>query len=964
MKPLKLTVSAFGPYAERVEVDFTKLGNQGLYLITGDTGAGKTTLFDALTYALYGETSGKTREASMLRSQYAVPDTPTFVELEFLYKGKIYKVRRNPEYLRPAKRGNGMTTEKPGAELYYPDGRPPVTKMSEVTPAIVELLGVTYEQFVKIAMIAQGKFRELLETNTEKRSEIFRQLFHTYFFQDFQDKIKAKAGMQKKIYEGLQVEVQQSLKKIKCGAQYFSEQERLKKWQEVEFVGHVEEAVELVEQLIQHDTSAMDKLSNQHQNLTEQLQQVDKDLEQIAQYRSIEIDAQNKQQELTKKKAEVNALKQLLEDKQKETEQYEDAEINYEKAKHRYDNHDKIYTNVSDLHTQLMDNEKELKKFRDNVNTATENWRKKHEERISQEINVEDGHNAQLKMTKLESRLQTIAEEGKKIKEILDVYEANCTNQQILAEAKQKLQDALKIEKAQLDIYTKKYQAFLASQAGILAQKLEVNKPCPVCGSLKHPHIATLPEQNATQEDVDKAAEALERCRKTSENCSNESQKQSAVVEAEIKQIQAFGSEHFQCREEKEIIALAQNRRQKLKQEYIQIKNEYKELWEKYPDQSKAEEKLKLLKNEEENLQNHVQHDQRVLSIKEGEHVNQQRNLFAELKQVMEEDLPLAEPKDTQELLQIAQSVLLTLDVQRKQLSENVKKAEQFVKHKVELGKDVKDLQEKFNAAESKFSQQQGMLQQVHKQLQQLNGNIDENALNETKKSILEQQEIFQKQGKELYASIKINREIVSEVKCTRTKIAACEHQYQLLQNLADTLGGNLTGKQRVNLETYVQMTYFDNIIRKANLRLLNMTNGQYELLRASVEDAENKRSKTGLDLAILDHNSGQKRSVKTLSGGESFLASLALALGLADEVQFSAGGIELETMFIDEGFGSLSSEALEQAINVLQGLSAGNRLVGIISHVESLQEAIDRKIVVSKNAHGNGFGSTVRVLV
>ncbi|MFR4384269.1 MAG: AAA family ATPase [Phascolarctobacterium sp.] len=195
MKPLKLTVSAFGPYAERVEVDFTKLGNQGLYLITGDTGAGKTTLFDALTYALYGETSGKTREASMLRSQYAVPDTPTFVELEFLYKGKIYKVRRNPEYLRPAKRGNGMTTEKPGAELYYPDGRPPVTKMSEVTPAIVELLGVTYEQFVKIAMIAQGKFRELLETNTEKRSEIFRQLFHTYFFQDFQDKIKAKAGM-------------------------------------------------------------------------------------------------------------------------------------------------------------------------------------------------------------------------------------------------------------------------------------------------------------------------------------------------------------------------------------------------------------------------------------------------------------------------------------------------------------------------------------------------------------------------------------------------------------------------------------------------------------------------------------------------------------------------------------------------------------------------------------------------
>lgn len=207
------------------------------------------------------------------------------------------------------------------------------------------------------------------------------------------------------------------------------------------------------------------------------------------------------------------------------------------------------------------------------------------------------------------------------------------------------------------------------------------------------------------------------------------------------------------------------------------------------------------------------------------------------------------------------------------------------------------------------------MLQQVHKQLQQLNGNIDENALNETKKSILEQQEIFQKQGKELYASIKINREIVSEVKCTRTKIAACEHQYQLLQNLADTLGGNLTGKQRVNLETYVQMTYFDNIIRKANLRLLNMTNGQYELLRASVEDAENKRSKTGLDLAILDHNSGQKRSVKTLSGGESFLASLALALGLADEVQSSAGGIELETMFIDEGFGSLSSEALEQAI-------------------------------------------------
>lgn len=815
MKPLKLVLSAFGPYAGRTEIDFTRLGEQGLYLITGDTGAGKTIIFDALCYALYGETSGGTREASMLRSQYAQADVPTFVELAFRLRGQEYVVRRNPEYQRPAKRGSGLTLERAAAELRYPDARQPVTKTGEVDRAVKELLGLDYKQFTQIAMIAQGQFRKFLDTNTDERSKIFRELFHTEFYQSLQERLKREALDKYKECDELQRRTAQFLGGISC-ADYPEQAAKLALWRQQEFRGCAGEALELMDAVIKLDEAKQAQNAAAKSALDEQQRALNAQLECFSRLAELE-----------------NAVRSLQAQKERLQQQ--------------------------------ADSEAEAKAAREKQLAALESaW--------------QEAQAAQLAVAQEQGEQQRLAARKRDLQDV----------QAMLARYNEELAE-LEAKRAEyrehMQAYTEKKQkydaldmAFLQAQAGVLAATLKEHEACPVCGSLQHPRPAVLPQDTPTEQQVKQAQAAMTSAKAYLGDLAGQGRKLNAGCERQLQLTLDKSRELLGCAEPEKLPACLQ-----------------------------AEQK---------------------------QTTEQTQELEARLRP----------------LVQLARQEAQRAAAVTRQRASNAQADADAQKRVAELAKVEGQLQEKTGQLE---------------QQQRLVADVDEAALRAQGAELAAAQRELEQQDRRLYAAIENNKSITDNVRQSTESLRRSEEEYQSLKALADTMNGRLVGKKHVNLETYIQMHYFDKILRRANVRLLQMTSGQYELCREALDNDEVKtgNSKTGLDLVVHDHYSGRRRSVKTLSGGESFMASLALALGLADEVQSSAGGIQLDAMFVDEGFGSLDDSALQQAVATLQGLSEGRRLVGIISHVHDLMDMIDTQLVVTKRTNGAGTGSEVQIL-
>lgn len=816
MKPLKLVMSAFGPYAERTEIDFSLLGEQGLYLITGDTGAGKTVIFDALCYALYGETSGGTRDAAMLRSQYAKTETATFVELTFRLRGQEYVVRRNPEYRRPSKRGTGTTTERATAELRFPDSRQPLTKSGEVDRAVKELLGLDYKQFTQIAMIAQGQFRKFLDTNTEERSKIFRDLFHTVFYQNVQERLRIAARDKGDECRNLQRSTAQSLSGISCDA-YPEQAAKLALWQARDFTACAGEALELIAEVVGLDAAKREQNAAQKQELEAKSKQADAKLKAFTLLSELKqavnrAEAQEKQlqQSVDGEAAAKLAGEQALEAAEKALDEAKQAQLTLAKEKGAQQRLEMRDSALKDLEDMLRRYNKEKQKH--------------------------------------------LQKQGE-YKQAKKVYDNNDAQAKYLR------------------------RLFSEAQAGFLAENLNPGQPCPVCGSCEHPKLAHKADDVPTEEAVKVAEQAA------------------TVAYAYVEKI-------------------------------IEAGKLLKGNCEDYGKQLLAKSTELLACTELDTLPQCLQKEQQSVNTKVQE-------LIARLR-------PL------------------------QQLASQEQQREQAV-----------NKQKQLNAAAEAAAQQrrnelaklQGQIEEKRSQLaaqQQLTEQLDEAALRAESSELADALKALENADRRLYAAIENNQRIADAVQQTSAKLAQSEQQYQSLKALSETMNGKLQGKKHVNLETYIQMHYLDKILRRANLRLMQMTSGQYELYRESVDndDVKTGNSKTGLDLVVCDHHSGRRRSVKTLSGGESFMASLALALGLADEVQASAGGIQLDAMFVDEGFGSLDDAALQQAIATLQGLSEGHRLVGIISHVHDLMDMIDTQLIVTKKKAADGTGSQVRVQV
>ena len=816
MRPLKLVMSAFGPYATQTVIDFSKLGEQGLYLITGDTGAGKTVIFDAVSYALYGQTSGGVRDANMLRSQYADTDTPTFVELEFSFHGKCYRVKRNPEYRRPAKRGSGMTKEKAGAELYYPDGRVPVTRMSDVDKSIVELLGLNHKQFTQITMIAQGQFRKFLDTNTDERSKIFRDLFHTYFFQQLQDKLKQDAAAKRNEFIEQQRRSEQALNGICCAYPAYTEQ--LQSFAMRHYEGCVDEVLALVDTLIALDEKEQQQVAAVETAAAKEVSALQESLGALA-----------KKQQLLQA---IQTTEARIARMQQQIEQEAAASVQRQEA---------------------------LQKLEADVNKAQK---------------------GEVERAQLQAERQQLAARQRELRQLNEMQQRYQNQEVELLQKRKEYKRASEEYEHFNKLSDACFDRFLGAQAGLLAHdKLKPGKPCPVCGSCEHPQPVQLAQDAPTENDVEQARAKAETAQKIRDGLIGEGTALNRRLKQDMTLLIGKGVELLGCDDLKLIAERAQAELKDVNNKITDLRLKMGFL------QEKVEQYHKLAKTLE----------QQKIADKQAEAA--------------------------------AQSM-------RQQLA----------------------------GAE-------GQLQELKKQLaqqQELLVDVNEQELQQEHAKLLAQLRELDLQGKRLYSAIEKNRQIKQEVSGYEARRAACEAEYSFINSLSATLNGTLTGKKRVNLETYVQMHYFDKILQRANIRLLRMSRGQYELCRDKMQDEDSKtgNSKTGLDLEVKDYYSGNLRSVKTLSGGESFMASLALALGLADEVQSCAGGIQLDTMFVDEGFGSLDDSSLQQAIATLQGLSEGHRLVGIISHVHDLQEMIDKKILVRKKRGLQGTGSEVALVV
>lgn len=931
MKPKKLVISAFGPYAGENTVDFERLGEHGLYLITGDTGAGKTTIFDAITFALYGEASGTVRETGMFRSKYAKADTETFVELTFTYHGKDYTVRRNPEYECPKRRGNGFTTKKAEAELIYPDGQQPVAKMGAVTKAVTELMGLDYKQFTQIAMIAQGDFQKLLIAGTADRGEIFRQIFHTEIYQALQERLRDEEKRRKKDYDELRRSISQYLDDACFEEDPAAEQEFLI-LKKTGFEGKMTDGIDLLRAETEKENTHLEMLDKTIRNMEEQIRRVSEKMGKAAQLRRITAELETKKQELERLKPEYE---QAISEWKRVEEQSEIRERMAEKIQ-KLELSRQIFIELDGKREESGKKEKALSKIRTERKENASQIDLLQKELENRRRDKEHGSGILVEKEKLVQEKEGFLRRRKELGEQLSRVDS--MNQDLKMTQKEYRSATGRRDEAR-GVYEHLEKLFLDAQAGILAKDLEEGMPCPVCGSLHHPDLAKLstkiPDEKELKRREQEAAQAGEKVQRLSERAGLLKQNLDREMNNAAEQIRALKTENrdetLAGRNPEELLTAAGSIIKKFDGKLHELENRIKSNME----QQKALDALDGIINRLEKTLNTAKETDKNLAVSEQDLVTG----LAMLQKQIEESQRKLEGQNAAEI----EGNLRSMKSRKKELDQETS--------------DAKKTLERYQNQEASLN---SVIKTLEKQIQETE-DLPEHELSETLERLETEKRENSKIREKIYSALHNNRRICEAVCGQQGRMEQTEQEYIWIHSLADTAGGTLSGKSKIELETYVQMAYFDRILRRANLRLMTMSSGQYELKRR--ENPKNKKDKSGLELNVIDHYNGSERSVKTLSGGETFQASLSLALGLSDEIQSMAGGIQLDSMFVDEGFGSLDEDALNQAVKALGNLAEGKKLVGIISHVSELKDRIDRKIIVTKNRSQEGVGSSIRVI-
>ena len=934
MRPLQLTLSAFGPYAAQTTLDLEKLGKGGLYLITGDTGAGKTTLFDAITYALYDHSSSGIREGSMLRCKYADDKTPTFVELEFEVHGVRYTVRRNPEYQRPKARGEGMTTEKADATLTYPDDRPPVTKAKDVTAAVQEIIGLDYNQFSQIVLIAQGQFTKLLNASTEERSRIFRKLFRTQRYAQLQERLQSEASAlnQQRTAQNAKLD------SLLGGLQFSPEDPDAEALRALCAQTVPETALALLDTLTARQAAALEEAGTALQATEAQLDTVQQQLGAAAQ-------AQRLAQQLAARQAELAAAKPALDAARAEADRHagDAAQLDAltaqvtqaQSALAAYDALDTLCRQQTEARDAARLAAAQAHKRRtqlDSLNAAL----------TAAEAELAALADADTRLLALQNRSAQLTQRGEALAK-LEQRLADCQRQ---AKTAHKAQESYRAAAAAQDEARTRQntleRAFLDAQAGLLAESLTEGAPCPVCGSTHHPARALLPHTAPTQAQVEAARQAAAAADRQAQSASAAAQSALAAAnEAKTslrRDAETLLPERFTTPEGTVPLTFALMTNV-LAEENAALQTAQADCAARCRQaEADCRRKAQLEADRQAKTRQRPALEQ---AAAEADRSAAAQNASADALegQIAERRAALPYPRRAD-----AQAALDKLEADRSTLRTGMDTAQ----------RKLKQAEQTVAAAEAAVEALTAQQTAAQKELPARSAE----ELTAQQTALTAARESLRSREKQLSAQLLPNRKTAAQYRAAAEARQTLESRWQWVSALAATAGGTLTSKQKIRLEAYIQMNYLDRILRYANTRLMQMTAGQYELERIG---AENQRSQSGLDLGVIDHYNGTRRSVKTLSGGESFKASLALALGLSDEVQSSAGGIRLDTLFLDEGFGSLDEESLELAIRVLSGLTEGDRLVGIISHVGALKDRIDRQVVVHKARTG---GSTVELRV
>lgn len=919
MKPLKLTISAFCSYADQTEIDFTKLGSSGLYLITGDTGAGKTTIFDAVTFALYGESSGSSRLVSTLRSKYADPAAETFVEMEFQYRDKVYRIRRNPEYERPAKRGGGMARERADAEFCYLNGDIIASGSSLVNAAVEKLIGINKDQFTQISMIAQGDFRKLLLAGTQERSEILRKLFDTKIYQEIQNKLfeeSAKLGGEYRTQKAAIDQYMQGAVAEK-GSSLQASLENAKA--DGGFL--IADFLDLLCQILSEDNRRKEELQKAADLLATELAAVNQ--------------AIGKAEDNEKDRKRIGVLQREIEELQPRLQITEQTKNEFFAKKNDVE---KLAVQISELENQLAVYQKlsdglriyqaktaELQEQRDNQSSYAAKQAQCQSQIEETKEKAESLKNIDAEAVALANRQKELAEKinfARKLYKAIDDYLKDCRQ---LKAAQKSYMTAGKAKNQAAAVYAQMENSYFNEQAGILAERLQDGEKCPVCGSLSHPCPAAKSAQAPSEEELEAAKSDMEEKR------------------------EEFVKQSNLCNE---LLGRTQSLAKNLTAEYCRILGE------------------------EPDGENWPCNLQRVLVLGRELAAANQKNTAdlkacaekQEQKKNLERDLPVYENNLVKIMENLNETIKLiaALTAETSSLLDNINVLRQNLSYEDEAAAknaviDLKNqkalLMKKIEDSQKAYDECRADLQSKNMELKTLQsrtakaGVFDLDVIYDRRAELSEKQKALQNWQDDVSHRIKNNSGVLQNIERHREMLAATEKRWQWVKALYDTASGQLGGKDKVMLETYIQATYFDRIIRRANLRLQKMTGGQYSLERCKT--AANLKKQSGLDLNIIDHINYSKRSVSSLSGGESFKASLALALGLSDEIQSSSGGIQLDSMFVDEGFGSLDTDSLNQAISALVLLTDSNKQVGIISHVSELKNRINNQLVVSKDQNG-----------
>lgn len=1044
MKPIKLVMSAFGPYAGVEEVDFSKFGENGVFLITGDTGAGKTIIFDAIAFALYGRTSGSSRDVSSLRSDFAEPDAETYVDFTFSHKGREYRVKRTPQYERMKKRGEGTLITQAKAD-FYREPEPPISKTTEVTKAIEELLRIDFAQFKQISMIAQGEFREVLEADTNERTKILQKIFMTQGYSRMADILKRRRDQA----EVALSDCYKSITQYFDGVVFAEDSQYADAIRDMQAAGdktkndyQVDEKTQVLEKLLQEDEARKDEAIKQVSDRQSILEKVTQDynlatsvkaafdrLEQLLaeqaelHAKQDDMKAQSEKVVLWKKavytvgpaydalqkeistkeqvaKAKENADKQLLSAK----EQVQKAEQAFLTAKEQEEK-----ANVARTNAELLKQKEDKYALRDELLAKQKSYQASIaslQERIAkgqneililqQRLKISENEMGTLK----DSEVKLATEKAKQDKllakcealaSLCDVeipeYE-EC--EKVYLDAKKTLMEKREIHDASVQTYNHMRTLLENARAGILAADLQEGEPCPVCGSVHHPNLASMPEESVDEENLEQCEQAMQLANASREqanavvvNARTVFEERGKQLDKNITQLLGVSEEHFALRFEQAKVAFVEMKTKK--QEYAtriqQLEQDATRLKVLEQDILEDSKKLTDCQGQLEEVKKQKSEQEQALASVQGQSQN-----FADLQY---------------NNLQEAQKARMALETEAETILQNIKTTESaYAKSKENLSACNATLKEASNTLkqqEDKVALEQTTFRQVleensfenantflahrvdelrivesERQLQDYHQKIHANEVQlvDAKKACegktpVNMEEINQayqtaKQmadaAKELLTKIshriEENTRTLSNIQRTAKKAGDDIQKLNTLEHLYYLVNGKMKGKNKTTFEQYVQTAGFDGIIAAANQRLAPMSGGQYVLYRH--EDANDKDGKRALSLDILDHYTGKKRSVTTLSGGESFKASLSLALGLSDRVTARAGGISVDALFIDEGFGTLDEKSLDDAMEMLISLSDSNKTIGIISHREELMEVIPKKLNIVKTLDGS----------